>query len=77
MNQALEHKFLQFDTATLRIKADKLNGKVVAIQRSKEYHKKRAELAEMQSTLHRMNMELKRRDGEAKRLKHFITPSAR
>lgn len=77
MNGELAHKFLQFNTAELRSEADKLNGKVVAIQRSKEHHKKRAELAEMQSTLHRMNMELKRRDGEAKRAKHAITPSAR
>lgn len=81
MTKALEelaHKFPQLDTAQLESEAAKLDGRIKAIQRSKDHHKHRESLSLLQSTLHRMKMELKRREGDAKRARwnFAITPTA-
>lgn len=74
-NDEQAHKFPQFETPALRVEAEKLNSKILAIQRSKDHHKHRAQLAEFQSVLHRMRMELKRRDTEEKKLRYAVTPT--
>lgn len=75
--ELLMHKFLSMGTEQLRGESTKLNDKIIAIQRSKDHHKHRSALSVMQSQLHRMNMELKRRDSDAKRARYAITPSAK
>lgn len=77
VREVLMHKFLKMDTEQLNNESTKLKDKIIAIQRSKDHHKHRAALSVMQSQLHRMNMELKRRDSDAKRARHAITPSAK
>ena len=72
----MAHKFAEFDTITLRNEIRKTDERVTMIQRSKDHHKHRDSLSVLQSTLHRMKMELKRREGEEKRARHSITPSA-
>lgn len=74
--QELAHKFPEFDTITLRNEIRKTDERVTMIQRSKDHHKHRDALSVLQSTLHRMRMELKRRELDEKRSHHSITPSA-
>jgi hypothetical protein len=62
-------EFPQFDTPTLRHEIETLNGKIQAIQRSKDHHKKRDTLSLLQSTIHKMRLELKRRDELERRAK--------
>lgn len=66
---ALAHKFPQFNTPTLRSEADKTEARIKLIQRSSGRHTQgnRVLLSTLQSELHRMKMELKRRDEEEKR----------
>lgn len=63
----LAHKFPHLNTPNLRNEIERTNAKVVAIQRSKDHHKQRATLSELQGTLHRMRLELRRREEDEKR----------
>ena len=74
--EELLHKFPNLDTLTLRNEIRKTEERVMMIQRSKDHHKHRDALSVLQGTLHRMKMELKRREGEEKRARYSITPSA-
>lgn len=74
--EELAHKFPQLDTLTLRAEIDKTDARIRAVQRGPDHHKHREALSHMQGTLHRMRMELKRREGDEKRARHSITPSA-
>lgn len=67
------------NTPTLRNEAEKLNAKIVAIQRSKDHHKQRATLSELQRALNTMRNEIKDREIAEKRARwsHAVTPSAR
>lgn len=75
----LAHKFPQFDTETLRREIASYDNRVVTMQRSKAHASAagKQKLSELQSTLHRMRLELKRREGDEKRARYAITPSAR
>lgn len=59
----LAHKFPQLNTEQLRREIDATNGQVVTLQRSKAYTSAagKQKLSELQSNLHRMKLELKRR----------------
>lgn len=74
-DQELAHKFLQWDDATLKAECQKCFDKVQAIQRSKQHKEQRPLLSVLQSQLHRMKMEIKRRDDFAKRVKYSPQPS--
>ena len=69
--EELAHKFSQYDTETLRKEIINYDGRVVSMQRGKAHKTEagRQKLSELQSTLHRMKLELKRREGELKRAK--------
>lgn len=75
----MAHKFLHLSTDALRQEIDATNGRVVQLQRGKAHTSEagKQKLSEMQGSLHRMKMELKRREGDEKRARHSITPSAR
>jgi hypothetical protein len=82
----LAHKFPHFTTPELRADIERIEQRVKLIQRSSSRANNRALLSDLQSTLHRMKLELKRRDEAAKRAHvdqvmrgelpaHAITPS--
>lgn len=73
----MAHKFPHLSTDALRQEIDTINGRVIQMQRGKAYTSEagKQKLSELQSTLHRMKMELKRREGDEKRLRYSITPS--
>lgn len=65
MNKVCAFKFPQFTTDELREQAATLNGRVLAIKRSKKERKaNKAGLSALESALCRMRMELKRREGK-------------
>lgn len=59
-------RYPQYDDATLKRVIDELDRHIVQLQKAKM----RAKLPQMQSDLHAMRMEYKRREGAAKRAKH-------
>lgn len=73
----MAHKFPHLTTDVLRQEIDTVNGRVVQLQRGKAHTSEagKHKLSELQSTLHRMKMELKRREGDERRARHSITPS--
>jgi len=77
MNTATNTDFVKLTDAELTAEVNKLNGKVIALQRSKAHKTAdgRQAISVMQSQLHRMAMEQKRRHHAAMRDKHNITPS--
>lgn len=67
--EELAHKFSQYDTETLRREIIAHDGRIKSMQRAKAHKTEagRQKLSELQSVSHRMNMELTRREREAKR----------
>jgi hypothetical protein len=59
-------RYPTYDDATLKRVIDELNGRIVQLQKAKQ----RAKLPQMQSELHAMRMEYKRREGAVKRAKY-------
>jgi hypothetical protein len=76
MNTAMQTGAL--NTPTLRNEIKALDAKIVAIQRSKDHHKQRGLLSELQRDLHNMRVELKTREDAEKRARwsHAVTPTA-
>lgn len=73
----MEHKFPHLSLEALKQEIDATNGRVRQMQHGKAYTTESGKqtLSRLQSTLHRMRMELKRRECDAKRALHSITPS--
>jgi hypothetical protein len=70
--------FNGMNTPTLRDEIEKANAKIISIQRSKDHHKQRATLSDLQRGLNEMRKELKLRETQEKRARwsHAITPTA-
>jgi len=66
MNADDPRRYPQYDDATLKRVIDELDRHIVQLQKAKM----RAKLPQMQSDLHAMRMEYKRREGAAKRARH-------
>lgn len=66
MNADDPRRYPDYDDAALKRAIDELNGRIVQLQKAKQ----REGLSVLQSHLHAMRMEYKRREGAAKRAKH-------
>ncbi len=71
--------FTKLSDVDLTAEVNRLNGKVVALQRNKAHKTAdgRQAISVMQSQLHRMTMEQKRRHHATLRARHNITPSGK